>query len=176
MWAKHEIKRGQLIYKEADKKKKQVSCVLWGSRGETRLIKHVQFGARGGLCSDGRFLLYHLHLWHHWVRHGAATGNTHTVIKRWNKHHTDTAHSIFLFLFWSQDRNNICVVTLPPGAEAHAQSLGLLSLLAFQVLNLLFLHLPVDLQLFVGQTHRGHTAKSRPVTSDQKFRKLHFFL
>lgn len=62
MWAKHEIKQGQLIYKEADKKKKQVSYVLWGSRGETRLIKHVQFGARGGLCSDGRFLLNHLHL------------------------------------------------------------------------------------------------------------------
>ena len=43
-------------------KRKQVSCVLWGSRGETWLIKHVQFGSRGGLCSDGSFLLDHLHL------------------------------------------------------------------------------------------------------------------
>lgn len=50
---------------------------------------------------------------------------------------------------------------LPPVAEAHAQSLGLLSLLALQGLNLLLLHLPVNLQLFVSQTHRGHTAKAR---------------
>ena len=46
--------------------------------------------------------------------------------------------------------------TSPAVAKAHAQPLGLLLLLALHVLDLLVLHLPVDLQLLVGQTHGGH--------------------
>lgn len=52
-------------------------------------------------------------------------------------------------------------VTSPPVSEAHAQSLGLLPLLAFQVLQLLFLKLSVDLELFVGQTHGSHAALAK---------------
>lgn len=60
-------------------------------------------------------------------------------------------------------------VSLPPGAEAHAQPLGLLPLLALQVLKLLLLHLSVDLQLFVSQTHGGHakTATTSDVSSNE---------
>lgn len=47
---------------------------------------------------------------------------------------------------------------VPSLAKAHAQSLSLLLLLPPQILDLLLLHLPVDLQLLVGQAHGGHTA------------------
>lgn len=46
--------------------------LLWWSGSEPRLIIHVQFGARGRLWAHWGFLLNHLHLWHHRVRHNTG--------------------------------------------------------------------------------------------------------
>lgn len=119
---------------EADKlggsKDREESDSLWRSRGEAWLVKQVQFGASGWLGSRRSFLLDHLHLWHHRVGHGTARGNTHTF-----RQETRTQE------FWRY----VCAAALPPVAKAHAQPLGLLPLLALQVLQLLLLHLSVNL-------------------------------
>lgn len=55
-------------------------------------------------------------------------------------------------------------VSLPPIAESHAQPLRLLFFLPLHVLEFLFFHLSVDLQLFIGQPHRGHSVSNGNMT------------
>lgn len=57
MWAKHEIKRGQLIYKEADKKKSRCHAyfggpeVKPGSSNMSSLEREEDFAPMGDSCS-----------------------------------------------------------------------------------------------------------------------------
>lgn len=52
---------------------------------------------------------------------------------------------------------------VPSGHQAHAKSLGLFTLLPFQVLKFFLLLLPINLQLLVGQSHWGHSERKSSV-------------
>ena len=58
---------------EPGERNKMGWSILGGARCEARLIKQVKFGACRGLDPHRSLLFDHLHLWHHRVRHGAAT-------------------------------------------------------------------------------------------------------